>query len=101
MTAPIAAAYMGISTPTFLGRFRPIAVKEGGNVLWARAQLDKVIAEQFGIAVVPLPIIAETPSDYDMWKAEDQRNAAGDAMLERVKARLAQIEKPTPRNRRK
>jgi hypothetical protein len=49
MTAPVAAAYMGISTSTFLTRFRSIGIKEGGNTLWSRAQLDRIIASQFAL----------------------------------------------------
>lgn len=47
MTAPIAAAYMGISHSTFLTRFGGSGVKEGANTLWARPQLDRIIAKQF------------------------------------------------------
>lgn len=49
MTAPVAAAYMGISTGSFLDRFRHVSVKEGANVLWARTQLDRIIATQFDL----------------------------------------------------
>lgn len=73
MTAPIAAAYMGISHTTFLDRFRSVGVKEGGSVFWARAQLDRIIGEQFGIDVLGNPI-EETPAmAYDWWKAEQDR----------------------------
>ncbi|NWK95513.1 hypothetical protein DM806_07490 [Sphingobium lactosutens] len=41
MTAPVAAAYMGVSPTTFLTRFRHFGIKEGGNLLWARLQLDR------------------------------------------------------------
>lgn len=47
MTAPVAAAYMGISEGTFLTRFGVYGVKEGANKLWAKAQLDRLIAKQF------------------------------------------------------
>ncbi|WP_022687198.1 hypothetical protein [Sphingomonas phyllosphaerae] len=50
MTAPVAAAYMGISASTFLTRFRAQGVREGANLLWARVQLDRIIEEQFGLA---------------------------------------------------
>ena len=50
MTAPIAAAYMGISQTSFLTRYSDVAVKEGGNTLWARRQLDRIIARQFALA---------------------------------------------------
>jgi hypothetical protein len=49
MTAEIAAAYMGVSKGTFLTRFGKTGVKEGGNVLWAKVQLDGMIAKQFAI----------------------------------------------------
>ena len=49
MTAPVAAAYMGISTSTFLTRFGTVGVKEGANLLWARVQLDRLIAAQFSL----------------------------------------------------
>lgn len=63
MTAPVAARYMGISTTAFLTRFKATGVKEGANLLWARAQLDQMIADQFklgGMAVV---------DEYELWKA--------------------------------
>ncbi|WP_242095452.1 hypothetical protein [Sphingomonas sp. CROZ-RG-20F-R02-07] len=50
MTAEIAAAYMGISKTTFLTRYTESGVREGSNVLWARIQLDAMIAKQFSIA---------------------------------------------------
>lgn len=49
MTAPVAAAYMGVSTTSFLTRFGDRGVKEGSNTLWARAQLDRFIANQFAL----------------------------------------------------
>lgn len=49
MTAPVAAAYMGVSEGSFLTRFGGIGVKEGANKLWARAQLDRHIAKQFAL----------------------------------------------------
>lgn len=49
MTAEIAAAYMGIAKTTFLTRYGATGVKEGANVLWARIQLDGLIAKQFSI----------------------------------------------------
>lgn len=49
MTAPVAAAYMGISEATFLARFGASGVKEGANKLWAKVQLDRHIAKQFSI----------------------------------------------------
>lgn len=68
MTAPVAAAYMGISHTTFLDRFRGTGVKEGGNVFWARVQLDRMIAEQFGLEAT-LGDVDAGLSDYDRWKA--------------------------------
>ena len=50
MTADVAAIYMGISKSTFATRFGAVGVKEGANVLWARVQLDRIIAKQFAIA---------------------------------------------------
>jgi hypothetical protein len=49
MPADVACAYMGISKTTFLTRFGAHGVKEGSNMLWARAQLDALIAKQFAI----------------------------------------------------
>lgn len=49
MTAPVAAAYMGISHSTFLTRFGDTGIKEGANTLWAKAQLDRLIAKQFAL----------------------------------------------------
>ena len=53
MTAPVAAAYMGVSEGTFLTRFGDLGVKEGANKLWARAQLDRLIAKQFALPQLP------------------------------------------------
>lgn len=50
MTAPVAAAYMGVSERSFLARFGPFGVKEGANKLWAKAQLDRLIAKQFSLS---------------------------------------------------
>lgn len=49
MTADVAAVYMSVSKSTFLTRFGDMGVKEGSNVFWARAQLDRHIAKQFSI----------------------------------------------------
>lgn len=49
MTAPVAAAYMGVSEGTFLTRFGATGVKEGANKLWAKAQLDSFVAKQFSL----------------------------------------------------
>lgn len=50
MTAPVAAAYMGISEASFISRYGPFGVKEGANKLWAKAQLDRMIAKQFKLS---------------------------------------------------
>ena len=50
MTADVAALYMGVSRTTFLTRFGARGVKEGANVFWAKAQLDRIVADQFGLA---------------------------------------------------
>jgi hypothetical protein len=68
MTAPVAAAYMGISQNTFLTRFGAVGVKEGGNTLWARAQLDRIITDQFNLSS---PAVAVGGDDaYAAWKAQ-------------------------------
>lgn len=64
MTAPVAAAYMGISASTFLTRFKGHGVREGANLLWARAQLDRIIEEQFGLAV-PRQTLASRDTSWD------------------------------------
>lgn len=51
MTADVAASYMGVSKTTFLSRFGTTGIKEGSNTLWARAQLDRMIALQFGLSL--------------------------------------------------
>ena len=50
MTADVAAIYMGVSKTSFLTRFGDRGVREGGNVLWARRQLDAIIDKQFALA---------------------------------------------------
>lgn len=50
MGADVAALYMGVSKTTFLTRFGRTGIKEGANLLWAKAQLDAFIARQFAIA---------------------------------------------------
>lgn len=50
MGADVAALYMGVCKTTFLTRFGHTGVKEGKNLLWAKAQLDTFIAQQFAIA---------------------------------------------------
>lgn len=68
MTAPVAALYMGISHSAFLERYGHCGVREKGNVLWAKRQLDRLIEKQFDLAAPP-----ESPAlpanDYDAWKA--------------------------------
>ncbi|WP_332802743.1 hypothetical protein [Sphingomonas sp. RT2P30] len=49
MTAPVAAAYMGVSPTTFRNRFGEFGVREGANLLWAKRQLDHLVAIQFGL----------------------------------------------------
>lgn len=63
MTAPVAAAYMGVSETTFLTRFGPMGVREGANKLWARAQLDRVIAKQFALPQLP----GQAAEEDDSW----------------------------------
>lgn len=63
MTAPIAAAYMGISEATFLTRFGATGVKEGANRLWAKVQLDHFIAKQFDLPQLP----GAKPEEADSW----------------------------------
>ena len=74
MTAPVAAAYTGISQSTFWVRFRLIGVKEGGKTFWARAQLDQFIAEQFGLNDPERSEEDWYRTAYDRWKAgQDKR----------------------------
>lgn len=53
MTAELASAYMGISKSSFISRYSEIGVKEGENRLWARAQLDAIVAKQFNLQQSP------------------------------------------------
>lgn len=64
MGADVAALYMGVSKTTFLTRFGKTGIKEGGNLLWAKAQLDAFIARQFGIAQSP-PLAEEVDDSWD------------------------------------
>jgi len=64
MTAPVAAAYMGVSEGTFLTRFGHLGCKEGANKLWARAQLDREIAKQFALPQ-PSASVAEGDDSWD------------------------------------
>ncbi|WP_447724558.1 hypothetical protein [Sphingomonas koreensis] len=70
MTAPVAAAYMGVSPNTFTARYAEYSRKEGANVFWAKVQLDRLIAEQFEIELKP-QLAGAGPIDtgYDEWKA--------------------------------
>ncbi|KQR81172.1 hypothetical protein ASG07_11935 [Sphingomonas sp. Leaf343] len=70
MTSDVAAAYMGISKTTFLDRFGARGVKEGGNTLWARAQLDRIVVEQFDLAPA---ILAAADDPYEEWKRGRER----------------------------
>lgn len=70
MTAPVAAAYMGLSTNTFTERYAAISRREGGKVFWARIQLDRIVAEQFDIATAAeTPAAAPPESLYERYKA--------------------------------
>lgn len=70
MTAPVAAAYMGVSPNTFTARYSTYSRKEGANVFWSRAQLDRLIAEQFEIEMRPqLSVSGPMDTGYDEWKA--------------------------------
>jgi hypothetical protein len=67
MKAPVAAAYMGVSQSTFLTRYGDQGVKEGANTFWARAQLDRIVAEQFNLKSDAGASPVKTA--YDEWKA--------------------------------
>lgn len=76
MSAPVVAAYMGIGHTTFLTRFGSIGVKEGANVFWARIQLDRCIAEQFGL---DMPAVgAPAVDEYERWKVARRRDDSWD-----------------------
>lgn len=76
MTAPVAAAYMGIPQSTFEKRFRPMGVKEGAQLLWARMQLDRYVAQQFGMEeYFTLARAQPEPDPYEEWKASQNRRA--------------------------
>jgi hypothetical protein len=64
MGADVAALYMGVSKTTFLTRFGRTGIKEGANLLWAKAQLDAFIARQFAIAQA-LPVAEEADESWD------------------------------------
>lgn len=72
MTAPVAAAYMGVSQSTFLTRFGAIGVKEGANTFWAKIQLDLIVADQFGLRGMAELDHARCSVEnaYDRWKAK-------------------------------
>lgn len=58
MSASVAALYLGISEGAFHSRVEakalPAGVREGGNVLWSRRQLDAHIDAQFGMTPVSI-----------------------------------------------
>lgn len=62
MTADVACAYMCVSKTTFLTRFGGMGVKEGGNVFWSRAQLDRHVAKQFALKQPRSPLGDEDTS---------------------------------------
>jgi hypothetical protein len=66
MPAEIAAAYMGISQTTFLKRFGQTGLREGSNVLWAKVQLDAMIAKQFSMPQPARPAANEDDSWDDL-----------------------------------
>lgn len=68
MTAPVAAAYMGVSPNTFIERYGELGRKEGANRFWARVQLDRLIEAQFGIENVSASA-APIDDPYERWKA--------------------------------
>jgi hypothetical protein len=71
MTAPVAAAYMGIGHATFLARYKGTGYREGANVLWARVQLDRIIAEQFGLPMSGAPVATISVEDeIEAWRAQ-------------------------------
>ena len=75
MTAPVAAAYMGVSPNTFRTRFGAYSRREGANVLWARAQLDLLIAEQFGFDPAPhAPASYTVEDEVAAWRAEQAKH---------------------------
>lgn len=49
MTSDVAARYMCVSETKFKSLYGAHAVREGSNVLWAKVQLDRLIAKQFAI----------------------------------------------------
>ncbi|MDR6126686.1 hypothetical protein QE361_001931 [Sphingomonas sp. SORGH_AS802] len=65
MPADVACAYMGISKTTFLTRFGAHGVKEGSNMLWARAQLDALIAKQFSIQQLRAGALKDRDDTWD------------------------------------
>jgi hypothetical protein len=73
MTAPVAAAYMGIGHATFLARYKDTGVREGANLLWARAQLDRLIQQQFGLEQTGTSAVAPLDDSYAAWKARGRR----------------------------
>lgn len=53
MGVDVAALYLGISETAFAEKVKrreyPQPIQEGGRKLWARVQLDRYVAAQFGI----------------------------------------------------
>lgn len=87
MTAPVAAAYIGVSETAFLGRFGSIGVKEGRNRYWARMQLDRYIAAQFDIPLTMVSHIAEPLSPFDARVAQDALRSEGVRTGDRTRRR--------------
>lgn len=69
MTAPVAAAYMGVSETKFLEQYAEIGVKDGGNRFWARAQLDRIVAAQFDLGTLSPAAPGPVEDEYTKWKA--------------------------------
>ena len=68
MTAPVAAAYMGVSAGTLISRYGEYGRREGGKVFWSRVQLDNLVAQQFDLSQ-PYSPGGRTETGYDQWKA--------------------------------
>lgn len=64
MTADVACLYMGQSKGTFLSRFGNYGRNEGRNVYWSRAQLDRLIANQFNLSQ-PARIAQDEDTSWD------------------------------------
>lgn len=68
MTAPVAAAYMGVSQNTFTARYAAYSRREGANVFWSRRQLDRLIDAQFGFEIAA-PTHDSVEDEIAAWKA--------------------------------